>query len=219
MRPGGALVEGIIQPSWNESSVTYRIIGDTVSVTAVFDALVANCSVGNSSAGIASFSPSPTTWPLPEQIIQYYRASSFALSLDGYNNTAALPSNMPASNSSAPNTLTDTPLPSGLNMTFLQCVNLTIGASVPLVEPQSHKLSSAAIGGIVSGSIIGIIVLLFAYAWCASMTWWKRLKPSNWKIRRRSNDEEVPTLQVDAGEAEKETFTNGELNTNDDASR
>ncbi|KAH8116893.1 hypothetical protein DFH11DRAFT_1823992 [Phellopilus nigrolimitatus] len=148
-RPGGNLVTAIVQPSYNTSSVTYRIVGDNASVTTVFDALVANCSVANSSSAISAFRPSPSSWPVPEQIVQYYRASSLALSLDGYNNTASLLSNMPASNTSAPVQLADTPLPGTLNMTFLECVNATTGSSAPLVDVKSHRLSEAAITGIV----------------------------------------------------------------------
>lgn len=159
-RPGGNLIFAIVQPSFNTSSVTYRIVGDNSSVSAVFDALVANCSVANSTSAKQAFTPSPSTWPLPEQVIQYYRASSFALSLDGYNNTAALSSNMPASNSSAPVPLSqDTPLPSGLNTTFLQCLNTTIAASVPLVDNPSHKLPAGEIVQLVFYGIAGLFIL------------------------------------------------------------
>lgn len=157
----------IIQPSYNTSLVTYRILGDSSSVLSVLIALIANCSVANSSSSISAYTPSPSTWPLPEQIIQYYRASSFSLSLDGYNNTAALPSNMPASNSSAPIPLDqDTPLPSGLNTTFLTCVNTTIGASVPLMDPaEKHGLSSGTIGLIVFFSIVGAKAIAWIIYW------------------------------------------------------
>lgn len=63
---------------------------------------------------------------------------------------------MPVSNSSAPVPLDqDTPLPTGLNTTFLACVNTTIGASVPLMDVEKHGLSSGTIGLIVFFSIVG----------------------------------------------------------------
>lgn len=158
-RPGGNLVSAIVQLSWN-TSITYRLLGDNASVTVVFDALVANCSVVNSTSAITSYMPSPDTWPLPEQIIQYYRASTFALSLDGYNNTAALPASVPAENSTAPWPLSqDSPLPAGLNETFLACVNATVGASVPLMDVASHKLSASQIAYYVMGSIVGFFIV------------------------------------------------------------
>ena len=110
----------IVQPLYNTSSVTYRLVGDNASVSAVFYAIVANCSVANSSSPLAPFDPSPSAWPLPEQVVQWYRASTFALSLDTYNNTAALPSAVP-SNDSNPTLIDATsPLPTVLNISFLQ---------------------------------------------------------------------------------------------------
>lgn len=190
-----------MQPDWNTSSVTYRIIGDNTSVTAVFDALVANCTVANSSTAITAFDPSPLTYPLPEQVIQYYRASSLALSLDGYNNTAALILNMPASNSSAPITMPDTPLPANVNMTFLACINLTTGASVPLVDAPGHKkLSASTIGGTIGGSLLGLAVLIFIWIWIASWSCWWYWNPKNWHLRRRMRGlkakKSVPKEQV-----------------------
>lgn len=168
-RPGGNLVTAVLQPSFNISSITYRLVGDNASVIAVFDALVVNCSIVNSSSAITPFTPSPSTWPLPEQVVQYYRASSFALSLDVYNNTASLPSNQPTSNNSAPPNIADTALPSGLNITFLACVNMTVGASVPLEDVSSgKKISGGEIAGIVFAAIIAIVglILFCAYPCC-----------------------------------------------------
>ncbi|KAL5529660.1 hypothetical protein ACEPAG_5645 [Sanghuangporus baumii] len=180
LRPGGNLIIAIVHPSYNSSSATFRLIGDNSSVTTVFDALVANCSVANSSSAITPFSPSVTMWPLPEQVVQYYRASSFALSLDNYNNTATLLANAPASNDSSLPQIPDTPLPPGLNTTLLQCINTTIGASVPLADVDSgSKFSSAAIVGIVFGSAAGIVLLsCLVYCCCSKM---KSKKPSKHK--------------------------------------
>lgn len=156
----------IVQPSWNTSSVTYRIAGDNSSVHAVLDALVANCSIVNSSDSIAPYTAG-SSWPLPEQVIQYYRASSFMLSLDGYNNTAALASNAPSSNSSsAPGLeMPDTALPGGLNDTLLVCVNTTVGASVPLeeVSSSSHKLSDWEIALIAVAGFLALVGLLVCW--------------------------------------------------------
>lgn len=184
-RPGGNLVSAIVQPSYNTSSVTYRLVGDNSSVSAVFAAVVANCSVANNTNSIVAFTPSDDDdssgpWPLPEQVIQWYRASSFALTLDGYNNTAALPSNQPSSNSTTNFTrLGDTPLPTNLNMTFLNCVNYTTGASVPLMDPTSNKLNAAQITGIVVGGIfVAFAAVLFGMMGLE--------KCNDWRKRRRS---------------------------------
>lgn len=59
-----------------------------------------------------------------EEAIQYYRASSVVLTLDGYNNTAAL-----GSDESMPSVA----FPSDLDFKVLACINQTIGTAVPLV--------------------------------------------------------------------------------------
>ena len=61
----------------------------------------------------------------PNQVVQYYRASSVALTLDEYNNSATFSSNQ--------NTI-DTPLPSNIDTTLLNCLNQTIALSVPLAD-------------------------------------------------------------------------------------
>lgn len=162
-RPGGNLTAAIIQPSFNASSITYRIVGDNASVTAVYAALVANCSVANSTSALYTFWPNATTYPFPEQAVQYYRASSFALTLDSYNNSAALAANMPASNTTASLPLSDdSPLPAGLNGTFLECINSTIGGSVPLADPPAGRhFSSDQIFGISLAAIAASLICAY----------------------------------------------------------
>jgi len=62
--------------------------------------------------------------------VQYYRASSVVLALDGYNNTAALNDTKPVG--------PPAPLPSTIDVDLLKCINATIGASVPLVGNSGH---------------------------------------------------------------------------------
>ena len=140
----------------------YRIVADNSSVISVFQALVSNCSVTNSS-DISPYYPSNNTWPVPEQVVQYYRASSFALSLDSYNNTAALASNAPVTNTSTPKSVPVSPLPNSINNTFLVCLNTTVGASIPLVDPISKDDLYEIIG---AAAFVGIIVLIILYNYC-----------------------------------------------------
>jgi len=69
--------------------------------------------------------------------VQYYRASSVVLTLDGYNNTAALSNDTNATN---------TPLPASVNTTFLDCLNQTIGAAVPLIDASARLWGQPAHG-------------------------------------------------------------------------
>ena len=149
-----------------DGTQSYRIVGDNSSLTSILHAL-------NSSSCAAvlgttyAFQPAQfiinsdnLSRPHPEEIFQYYRASSFALSLDGYNNTMALSSNAPTSNGSMPAVLTQTPLPSNLNTTLLTCLNTTIGNNLPLVDPSSHALSYDAIGAIIVACVVGLALLV-----------------------------------------------------------
>lgn len=72
---------------------------------------------------------------------------------------------MPASNSSAPPLDQDIPLPTGLNTTFLFCVNTTIGASVPLMDATKHGLSGGIIAMIVILSIAGALSIISIIYW------------------------------------------------------
>ena len=67
--------------------------------------------------------------PAPEQAVVYYRGSSVVLSLLAYNNTAQLVDYTPQN----PSSLIDTPLPHVASTRFFQCINSTLGESIPLV--------------------------------------------------------------------------------------
>lgn len=138
----------------------YRLVGDRSSLSPVLDALVTNCSVTN--ASLSLFDPrASSAHPLPAEVVQWYRASSFALALDGHTNLASSATNISA-DPPLPLSL-DTPLPAALNATFLACLNATIGAAVPLLaSAKFNKLSAGAIAGIVIGSIAALILVVVA---------------------------------------------------------
>jgi len=122
-RPGGVLFQAIImEPNDN---TTYHLVADNSSVTSILSSVESNCTLLTNSITPRAINPDNSSEPQPEQAVQYYRASSVALTLDGYNNSAVDSSN---------DTAVDTPLPSGLNMTFLDCLNQTIGASAPILD-------------------------------------------------------------------------------------
>ncbi|EJD45342.1 hypothetical protein AURDEDRAFT_64619, partial [Auricularia subglabra TFB-10046 SS5] len=121
-RPGGPMMQMAIRSP--APVATYHIVADNATVVALRDTLTANCSsISNKPLQLSAFSGGKND-PQPETTVQYYRASSVALTLEGYNNTAALfdDDKLPA-----------TPLPSGIDRNFLNCLNTTIGASVPLI--------------------------------------------------------------------------------------
>jgi hypothetical protein len=77
------------------------------------------------SISLAAYRGADQDPPQPPQIVQYYRSSSIALALDGYNNTASFSDDENAENS---------PLPSNINTDLLDCLNATIGEEAPLVD-------------------------------------------------------------------------------------
>jgi hypothetical protein len=143
---------------------TYKIIGDNASALAVMDALKSDCGV-NAASPTTFNSTAVNVTVHPEQIVQWYRTSSFALALDSYNNTAALVSNAPADNKTAPTAMSPAALPSGIDMTFLACLNATIAAALPLVEQKHKGLSTGAIAGIVVGSTCGALLIVGLLLW------------------------------------------------------
>jgi hypothetical protein len=129
-RPGGPLATAQFQ-SKNTSS-TFVVLSDESTVSSLIGSVKANCSDLYQQTN-ASSSPTPytnsSTTPRPEQALQYYRASTVVLALDGYNDTAAL------DGTQNPNASTLTvPLPNGTDTVLLTCLNDTIGLSVPLID-------------------------------------------------------------------------------------
>ncbi|CAE6338523.1 hypothetical protein RSOLAG1IB_05782 [Rhizoctonia solani AG-1 IB] len=153
-RPGGPMQQALVRSTeWpaeggggnstiNNATASYYIVGDADSVSAVMEAIVAQCSVAN-----ATGTPVDENNPAVrvEQAVQYYRASSFMLALTSYNNSANLPSNAPTDNNTAPPPPSaDTPLPQGTNTTFLNCLNETIGAAIPIMDAAPGTLRATA---------------------------------------------------------------------------
>ncbi len=119
-----------ISPS---SNATFHIVADNSTVASLIGSIRSSCSgkFTNSSSTSPSLYGGSTSDPRPEGAIQYYRASSVVLTLDGYNNTAAL------SDSSSNANAKPTPLPSYVDTQLLDCLNSTIGAAVPLLQSGS----------------------------------------------------------------------------------
>jgi hypothetical protein len=111
----------------NSTGTTFRLVADNNAVADLMTDIATNCSQFLTAASINATLPTPfsNASGAPEQVVQYYRASSVALTLDGYNNTAVF----------APeNSTADTPLPTGIDTNLLGCLNATIGIAVPLVD-------------------------------------------------------------------------------------
>ena len=135
----------------NSTNTSFHVLSDNSTVSSLISSIDANCS--SSLASSSSKSPQPYNAsapgaPQPEQAIQYYRASSIVLTLDGYNNSATFSSNANASSS---------PLPSGIDTTLLNCLNQTIGLSAPLVSGAGPRWSTVPS----STSLLGVVWLVW----------------------------------------------------------
>ena len=132
----------------SSQNTTFRLVADNTTVSDLIPAITSNCSssLSNPSAITATAYNDSAAAPKPEQAIQYYRASSVALTLDGYNNTGALQAE------GTP----DTPLPSNIDTTLLNCLNQTIGAAVPLVGAANIRWSAPP-----SFSLVGLAYLVW----------------------------------------------------------
>ncbi|KAK7040781.1 hypothetical protein VNI00_009687 [Paramarasmius palmivorus] len=141
-RPGGPMVQAAIVS--NSTNSTFRIVADNFTVTSLIEEISSSCSSNiNNSSSSSTPTPIPndnsTSPPQPENAIQYYRASSVALTLDGYNNTAAL---------SSDENLPPVPLPQGIDNALKDCLNNTIGEAVPLIDNGASKLGVVGMGQI-----------------------------------------------------------------------
>jgi hypothetical protein len=152
----------------NGVNETYLMIGDRDSVTTLLGILtdrnttdVYGCGVQNLT--IQPFNSSDPLEPVHfENVIQWYRASSFALAYKGYNNSYALP---PLNETADLSWGDSTPLPEALQYSpFLQCINGTISAALPIIDQAPPPLSEGQIAGIVVGSIFA--ALLFCCCAC-----------------------------------------------------
>lgn len=128
-RPGGPLE--IAQFHSVNTSSTFSVIADQSTVSSLLGSVKANCSSLLSKTNTSS-SPTPytnqSTVPVPEEALQYYRASTVVLTLDGYDSGAL--NDTQNSNASTP----VVSLPNGTDTALLTCLNDTIGRAVPLVD-------------------------------------------------------------------------------------
>ncbi|KAK7040780.1 hypothetical protein VNI00_009686 [Paramarasmius palmivorus] len=138
-RPGGPLVQATFTS--NTMGDTFRVVMDNATASSLIPRLWAFClewlvppvnttSTTSLAASYPSVLPTPSLLgdiPQPENVIQYYRASSVALTLDRYNNTAAFSNNGDVN-------LAPAPLPLGMDRTLMDCLNKTIGEVVLLIN-------------------------------------------------------------------------------------
>ncbi|KAG8967420.1 hypothetical protein FRB90_010887, partial [Tulasnella sp. 427] len=126
----------------NNATAPYFLVGDYDSVSLVADQLRSNCSANVGDA--IDYNTDQYAIP-PEEFLQYYRASSFALTLSSYWDPANSVANQPASNDSALTSVPDAPVPPGTDLQFLDCVNTTIANNLPVMDGAMMNRAHAAV--------------------------------------------------------------------------
>lgn len=149
-RPGGVMMStSFFSTTESKLNNTFWLLADNETTTSLIEDIKSTCSQ-SLSIDTSPINPTPYgenfTTPKPEQVVQYYRASSVALALEGYNNTAVF-----SDDENTP----DIPLPDSVDTTLLACLNTTIGEAVPLIDAAFAFRMSAA------PSSIGLIGLTY----------------------------------------------------------
>ncbi|ESK96190.1 hypothetical protein Moror_7180, partial [Moniliophthora roreri MCA 2997] len=152
-RPGGPMMTAQFVFNLTVTTSTFYLVADNTTVVELIQDIRERCASQNLNSNSSSMTPmaynnmDPNS-PKPESVIQYYQASSFALMLSGYNNTAVFKAE------GTP----DTPLPSNINNTLKDCLNQTIGEAVPLIGAADACWLAPNIG------ILMLLWILFHFA-------------------------------------------------------
>ncbi|KAF4618532.1 hypothetical protein D9613_009704 [Agrocybe pediades] len=155
-RPGGPLAMANFTSLMTPKSKFY-IVADNDTISDLLSAIIVQCNASLDLTAAPSAGAPFNNTPRPEQVIQYYRASTIALSLEGYNNTATY----------GPEGTPDSSLPSNVDTLLMGCLNKTIGDTAAVYYSWDdgfggkHKLAPGEIASIVVGSIFGGGVVLY----------------------------------------------------------
>ena len=165
-RPGGRLVNvelTSIDKRWNNTDEEiYHLIGDLDSVISITASMVDWCHTVPKWP--SAFALSANNSLRPENVLQYYRSSSFALAFKGYNNSFALPPLNTSTNlfheqsSLPPDIVRYSP--------FLKCINETIANALPILDGWDLPMTEgerAAI--IVPATFFALFACYFLWKW------------------------------------------------------
>ena len=186
-RPGGELVQAPLRPtpaSGNYSTVeeeTLWLIGDQSSILSMLTNMVDWCQAepiwpelfepANDAIGVAGNNTNQGVKFHPGNVLQYYRASTFALAHPAYNNSYAHP---PLNTSTLFTHDQSTPLNDVMKYsTWLKCINETIANALPILDAPpttSPVLDAGTIAGTVFAGIMGFGLFgVFVLVMCAWM--------------------------------------------------
>uniref|UniRef100_A0A0W0EVK4 Uncharacterized protein n=1 Tax=Moniliophthora roreri TaxID=221103 RepID=A0A0W0EVK4_MONRR len=157
-RPGGPMFTTSLSSNTSATNrSTFHLIADNTTVVTLADIIDERCAsflASTNSSTPFPFYENATNVPKPESAIQYYRASSVVLTLEGYNNSAVF---------SEDENVQDSPLPNNVDTGLLDCLNKTIGENVPLVAAPVLTNSGGSVNGVLGVSVneCSTLVLVF----------------------------------------------------------
>ena len=168
-RPGGRLVNVELISTDNKWGSTdderYYLIGDIESVVSITASMVDWCHTVPVWPSV--FAPMTNGSLRPENVLQYYRSSSFALAFKGYNNSFALP---PLNTSTSLSHEQSSPLPDVVQYSrFLKCINETIANALPLLDGWDlpDPTRAAKSGGAIFGyTLLAIVCIVLFWKFC-----------------------------------------------------
>lgn len=154
-RPGGNVTQYTLAPPATVTDTganQFALYGDANSVDATFQQLISSCQVGST--------PAQNFTVNFNQAVQYYRGSSFALLLNGYNNTQP-PIEGNGTDTGSTDATTSAPLPTSVDSSYLSCLNTTVGNTVPLIDDAANASSAPAAAMPGFTALMALIVVLF----------------------------------------------------------
>ena len=168
-RPGGRMVQVPLKSStkhWNISGVdeeTYWIIGDRDSIISIMASMVDWCHAeaiwpetfdpAKDAIGVAGNATGQGVKFQPGNILQYYRASTFALAHPAYNNSYA---HAPLNTSTLFTHDQSTSLNDVMKSSaWLKCINETIANALPILDAPPKFLSKGASNAIIVCVTVG----------------------------------------------------------------
>lgn len=135
-RPGGA-IKYVKIPS-SKKKQTFRIVSDSATVSSLILDIKTKCGT-NANAKFISVNKNAVGPAVdydasvvrPESTVTYFRGSSIALELDGYNNSATF--------AATEGTVGDAPIPPDLDILLMGCLRQTIEQAALLVNVASSN--------------------------------------------------------------------------------
>ena len=163
-RPGGELLEMKVTPLNNTIPRPYPPIGIPITPMTPFFVVADNYTVHQIRGTLIGdcFFAVDVSAPIPfnstgnlqlGSVVQYYRGDSAAVLLQGYENAKESPN--------SPNLVPNPPFPQGVSRNGWNCMNKSIGESIPLMySGPSHKTEKFAGGMTVTGFVLILVCII-----------------------------------------------------------